>query len=157
MCQTTNYCTNVLRADLGKVLTENIWDNWKKKGNTILQEALDSSGLASDLSTFEAFFESLFRQIKHPLSSLNISDHIFMYFCPGLMEISASRTDPLELFTVLVQHIKEHSAGMTHSSLSSFPWFFHFVILSSLWSFAFWLLRALAFVSLLLRLSVLPG
>lgn len=31
VCQTTNYCTNVLSADLGKVLTQNILDTYKKK------------------------------------------------------------------------------------------------------------------------------
>lgn len=84
----TNYCTNVLRADLGKVLTENILDTRrkKKKGKTTLQEALDSSGLACDSSTFEAFFclffKCLIRQIKRTLSSLNICDHNSNVFLP---------------------------------------------------------------------------
>lgn len=78
----------------GKVLTENILDTRRKKGKTILQEALDSSGLACDLSTFEAFLKCLIRQIKHTLCRLNICDHIQMYSCPGQVEISARRADP---------------------------------------------------------------
>lgn len=96
----------MLRADLGKVLNENILNTWKKR-ETILQEALDSSGLAGDSSTFEAFFlKCLIRQIKRTLSGLNICDHIHMCFCPGLVEISASRTDPAGAI---------HSTGSTHT------------------------------------------
>ena len=31
VCPSTNYCTNVLRADLGDLVTENILDNWGTK------------------------------------------------------------------------------------------------------------------------------
>lgn len=49
VCQTTNYCTNVLRADLGNVTLKIFW---VLEGGKVLQEALNSSGLACDLSTF---------------------------------------------------------------------------------------------------------
>lgn len=53
VCQTTNYCTNVLRADLGNVMLKIFWVLEEGlEGGKILQEALNSSGLACDLSTF---------------------------------------------------------------------------------------------------------
>ncbi len=131
---------------------------WKKKGKQYSKKHLTHQDLHVICPLLRLFFLCLIRRIKRTLSSLNICDHIQMYFCPGLVEISASRTDSAGAIIVLVQHIQEHSAGMTRSSLSSsFPWFSHFVILSSLGSFAFRLLGAPAFVSLLLRPSVLPG
>lgn len=53
VCQTTNYCTNVLRADLGNVMLTIFWVLEEGlEGGKILQEALNASGLACDLSTF---------------------------------------------------------------------------------------------------------
>lgn len=62
-----------------------------EEGKTKLQEALDS-WLACDSTTFEAFFKGLMRRSKRTLNSLNICDHV-PYFCPGLVKISASRTN----------------------------------------------------------------
>lgn len=94
---------------------------------------------------FEAFFKGLIRQSKCVLSCLN--DPI-PYFCPGLVEISASGTNP---------HGAIYCTGV-HTPLPSsltFLDFFLFDILSGLRSFALWILWALAFVSLLLRPPVL--
>lgn len=78
VCQTTNYCTNVLRADLGKCLTEIILDTWRKKKQDYKKHLThqDLQVIRPLLSLF--FFGSLIRQIKRTSSSLNISDHIQM-------------------------------------------------------------------------------
>ena len=125
-----------------KVFTKNIQDTWKTKGKKSTKKSTWLIMTCMWFDHFEAF-------LKFWLD--NQSASWVIWISETIFRVSAQ-----VWWTLVPAERPSYWFTLSSFSLSYFQWFFCFVILSSLRSFAFRLLWALAFVSLLLRPSVLP-